>query len=128
MVPEVTSAALPLCFPGIFENAQIWCQLQPCLSSSQCRTKPGRAGAALSQWGAAPALSQPSCCLAPAQMAVQALNFALSKAITGHVLAAACAWGAGMEFGKILLLLDEQFSISRLLSYPALASFLAAKC
>lgn len=50
-------------------------------------------------------------------MAVQTLNFALSEAITGRVLAAASAWGAGMEFGKVLLLLDEQFSISRLLSH-----------
>lgn len=54
-MPEVTSAALHLCFPGICANAQIWCQLQPCLSNSQ--PKLGKAGAALSQWEAVTALS-----------------------------------------------------------------------
>lgn len=57
IMPEVTSAALHPCFPGISENAQIWCQLQPCLSNSQSKTKAGKAGAALSQWEAATALS-----------------------------------------------------------------------
>lgn len=56
-MPEVTSAALHLCLPGIREDAQIWCQLQPCLSNSQSKTKPGKAGAALSQWEAATSLS-----------------------------------------------------------------------